>query len=67
MSREAILALLEQHVRLGEHHIARQREIIADFRMKGLPVELAETLLGLFEEMQILHLAHRDRVLNKIP
>ncbi|WP_245525045.1 hypothetical protein [Mesorhizobium sp. M8A.F.Ca.ET.165.01.1.1] len=56
--------MLEQHVLLGERHIARQREIVADFHHKGCRVDLAEELLILFEQMQLLHIAHRDRVLN---
>ncbi|TGQ80788.1 hypothetical protein EN851_34655 [Mesorhizobium sp. M8A.F.Ca.ET.208.01.1.1] len=62
--RETVLALLEQHVLLGERHIARQREIVADFHRKGLRSDIAEELLSLFEQMQLLHVAHRDRVRN---
>ncbi|TGQ71001.1 hypothetical protein EN829_001030 [Mesorhizobium sp. M00.F.Ca.ET.186.01.1.1] len=59
---DALLALLEQHVLLGERHIARQREIVADFQDRGFRADLAEELLELFEEMQLLHIAHRDRL-----
>ncbi|RWA62140.1 MAG: hypothetical protein EOQ27_15760 [Mesorhizobium sp.] len=62
--RETVLAMLEQHVLLGERHIARQREIVADFHHKGFRADLAEDLLTLFEQMQLLHVAHRDRLLN---
>lgn len=62
--RETVLAMLEQHVLLGERHIARQREIVADFHHKGYRSDLAEELLSLFEQMQFLHVAHRDRILN---
>ncbi|TGU87731.1 hypothetical protein EN794_050575 [Mesorhizobium sp. M00.F.Ca.ET.151.01.1.1] len=60
--REALLAQLEQHVLLGARHIARQREIVLDFHRKGFRTDLAEELLSLFEQMQLLHVAHRDRV-----
>ncbi|RVD67190.1 hypothetical protein EN751_38110 [Mesorhizobium sp. M4A.F.Ca.ET.029.04.2.1] len=62
--KETVLAMLEQQVLLGERHIARQREIVADFHHKGFRADLAEDLLTLFEQMQILHVAHRDRLLN---
>ncbi|TIX16220.1 MAG: hypothetical protein E5V46_03325 [Mesorhizobium sp.] len=62
--RENVLAMLEQHVLLGERHIARQREIVADLHQKGFRADLAEQLLKLFEQMQLLHIAHRDRLLN---
>ncbi|TIV72748.1 MAG: hypothetical protein E5V89_03870 [Mesorhizobium sp.] len=56
------LALLEQHVLIGERHIARQREIVADFHKKGFRTDLAEDLLTLFEQMQVLHISHRNRI-----
>ncbi|RVD33785.1 hypothetical protein EN742_28990 [Mesorhizobium sp. M4A.F.Ca.ET.020.02.1.1] len=62
--RETVLAMLEQHVLLGQRHIARQREIVADFHHKGFRADLAEDLLTLFEQMQLLHVAHRDRILT---
>ncbi|RVD52547.1 MAG: hypothetical protein EOS30_09760 [Mesorhizobium sp.] len=62
--REMVLAMLEQHVLLGERHIARQREIVADFHRKGFRTDIAEELLVLFEQMQVLHVAHRDHLLN---
>ncbi|TIW61027.1 MAG: hypothetical protein E5V49_13125 [Mesorhizobium sp.] len=60
--RDALLAVLEQHVLLGERHIARQREIVADFHDRGFRADLAEELLELFEQMQLLHIDHRDRL-----
>lgn len=49
---------------LGERHIARQREIVADLHHKGFRTDLADELLNLFEQMQLLHVAHRDRILR---
>ncbi|TGP69458.1 hypothetical protein EN870_33410 [bacterium M00.F.Ca.ET.227.01.1.1] len=62
--KETVLAMLEQHVLLGERHIARQREIVADFHHKGFRTDLAEELLSLFEKMEIVHVSHGDRLLN---
>ncbi|RWA58093.1 MAG: hypothetical protein EOQ27_31435 [Mesorhizobium sp.] len=58
------LSDVEQHVLLGERHIARQREIVADFHHKGFRTDLADELLNLLEQMQLLHVAHRDRILR---
>jgi membrane glycosyltransferase len=63
MTDSADLAMANSHVALGERHIVRQREIIADFRRAGHPTALAEALLGSFEEVLATHLAHRDRIL----
>lgn len=63
---KTVLAMLEQHVLLGERHITRQREIVADFHQKGFRSDLAEELLTLFEEMQLLHVAHRDRIHKRL-
>ncbi|PBB83718.1 hypothetical protein CK216_27190 [Mesorhizobium sp. WSM3876] len=61
---ETTLGMLERHVLLGERHIERQRAIVADFHHKGFRIDLAEDLLSLFEQMQILHVSHRDRILK---
>ncbi|RWA94864.1 MAG: hypothetical protein EOQ32_10275 [Mesorhizobium sp.] len=63
---ETTLEMLERHVLLGDRHIERQREIVADFHHKGFRTDLAEDLLTLFEQMQLLHVAHRDRLLNSM-
>ncbi|PBB84535.1 hypothetical protein [Mesorhizobium sp. WSM3876] len=62
--RETVLAMLEQQVLPGERHIARQRVIVADFHHKSFRTDLAEELLALFEQMQLLRVTHRDRLLN---
>ena len=56
------LALAEKHIKEAEAHIAQQREIIAQIRSVGQDSSIAEKLLGSFEEMQLLHLADRDRI-----
>ncbi|TIV60319.1 MAG: hypothetical protein E5V80_10005 [Mesorhizobium sp.] len=62
--RETLLTMLEEHVLLGQRHIARQREIVADCHRNGFRADLAEELLSLYEQMQLLHVAHRDRIRN---
>ena len=56
------LALAKQHVALGEKHITRQREIIADLELGGHDTTEAELLLRQFEELQVQHTSHRDRL-----
>jgi hypothetical protein len=60
---EARLAQAEQHVAQGERHITRQRELIAELERDGHDVTAASArdLLRLFEELQIMHVADRDR------
>ena len=51
-----------EHVALGERHLARQREIVGEYERLGLDVASAAWLLSLFEELQVLHVAGRDRL-----
>jgi hypothetical protein len=60
------LAMAEQHVALGERHIARQKEIVAEMERSGHDAFTAHNLLGLFEEMQVLHVKYRDRLRQKL-
>lgn len=55
-------ALVEEHVALAECHVARQKEIVAEFRRAGHSTALAETLLAAFEQTLAMHLDHRDRM-----
>ena len=62
MDKETIrrkLELANQHVELGERHIIRQREIVAEFERDQ---DAARALLATFEEIQITHVADRDRL-----
>jgi hypothetical protein len=58
----------EEHVAQGERHIARQREIIAELEHDGHDVAAAAArdLLRQFEELQGLHIAHRDRLKDEL-
>jgi hypothetical protein len=61
-----LLVEIEKHVVLGEGHITRQREIIAELERRGHPTVSANRLLCLFLETQELHIAHRDRLLKEL-
>jgi hypothetical protein len=60
------LAEVDRHVALGEKHIRRQREIVAEVRQRGDDVTRSEILLGLFEEMQQTHLEDRRRIRDQL-
>jgi hypothetical protein len=62
----AHLAEAEQHIALGERHIARQIEIIDMLGRGGHPTELATQVLKTYRELQITHLAHRDHIRNEL-
>ena len=62
MDKEAIrqhLVVAQQHVELGERHIKRQREIVEELDSDQ---RSARSLLTTFEEMQVTHVADRDRL-----
>ena len=63
---ERHLAQAEEAVVLGEHHIARQRALIAELEQKSHDTAQAKQLLATFEETQMLHLAGRDRVRREL-
>ena len=56
------LAMAERHVTVGEHHIERQRRVVAERRRQGLDSQGAVELLMRFERMQAMHVAGRDRL-----
>ena len=69
MNREMLerhLAMVEGHVSLGEGHIARQHELIAKLERSGHESGEAKSLLRSFEEMQGMHLAHRNRLQREL-
>ncbi|EJB06094.1 hypothetical protein GGI64_001894 [Rhizobium leguminosarum] len=59
---EKHLQQAREHVALGGQHIARQREIVAQLTNRGSDASEAQRLLKVFEESQILHVAHLDRL-----
>jgi hypothetical protein len=54
------LQTASRRVAEGEKYIAQQHEIIATLESNGLDTAPAKTVLLRFEELQGLHIAHRD-------
>jgi hypothetical protein len=62
----AHLAQASRHVREGERHIARQREIVCELERGGHDTSKAQALLIQFEELQALHVADCDRIAREL-
>jgi hypothetical protein len=60
------LATALRHVSEGERHIAQQHEIIASLKRDGLDTSAAEAVLLQFEDLQGIHVAHRDRLKKEL-
>ena len=60
------LALAQKHVADGERHVRRQRELVAELDRDGHDTWQAKDLLRLFEELQVIHVSGRDRLLNEL-
>ena len=52
---ETELEMAERHVREGEAHVARQRDLVAELRRDGHDTEQAEQLLTTFEATLAQH------------
>jgi len=63
---ERHLAQAEEAVRLGRSHIARQIEIVAELERDGHDATTARELLRTFEDLQVQHEGHRDRLLAEL-
>lgn len=63
---ELVLRQSEAHVVLGARHISRQKEIIAELERRGHDTDQARSLLVLFEELQVVHVQHRDRLIKQL-
>jgi hypothetical protein len=50
------------HITEGEHHLARQREIVAELANAGRDLKSAKALLIQFETMLANRLVDRDRI-----
>jgi hypothetical protein len=69
MDRNTILdhlAMVRRHVARGEQIVTQQHEIIARLERAGCDTSDAERLLLQFEEVQSLHVAHRERLEKKL-
>jgi hypothetical protein len=64
---EAHLAQVERHIRDGERHLLRQREIVDDLerhgRARSLTFKMAKDILETFEQAQLAHLNDRAHLL----
>ena len=56
----------EQHVALGERHIARQVQIIDELARADHSIHLAFDLLDTYCQLQVGHVAHRDRIRKQL-
>ena len=69
MDREMLLdhlALAERHILQGEAHLTAQRALIARLDRNGHDARPARDLLDLFEDLQRVHIADRDRLLREL-
>ena len=62
------LALAEEHVAKSQEHITRQQELVAELECHGHTrvAEKAKRLLAQFLELDVLHVAHRDRLKQQL-
>ena len=67
MAGEGNLEMVRRHIREGETHIARQREIVAQWARAGRDIDTPETVLAQFESIQDVHLAHLARIIAGRP
>ncbi len=69
MSRETLvrhLAQAEARIALGQKHIARQYEIIAELEQVGHDAVTARALLVVFETTHALHIEDHDQISAEI-
>jgi hypothetical protein len=69
MSRETLarhLVQAEARVAVGQKHIGRQKEIIAELDAVGHDAGTARALLVVFEATQALHIADRDQIAGEV-
>lgn len=63
---ETHLYQAERHVALGERHVARQLEIIAELESNGHDAIDAHSFLRQLKDLLGLHVAYRDRLRQEI-
>jgi hypothetical protein len=64
MDYETELEMVRGHVAQGRRHLATQRRIVDDLNHRGADTRLAHSLLASFEQLQAMHLAHLNRLLD---
>jgi hypothetical protein len=60
------LAQAERHVALGEEHVQNQRALVDKLARDGHDTAMARQLLSQFEDLQISHIADRDRLKKEL-
>lgn len=60
------LARAEKTVALGERHIEREEQMIADLDRAGHDTTQARALLATYRLTQVEHIAHRNRILEML-
>ncbi len=63
---EKTLAQAETRVAVGNQLIASQRDYVASLERSGRDPSQAKTLLDAFLELQLMHLANRDRLRGRL-
>ena len=58
--------LAYEHVKLGERHVWRQRELVAELEADGHDTTEAKRLLANFEALLEQHAQERDRLVRKL-
>ncbi|WP_120708254.1 hypothetical protein [Rhizobium jaguaris] len=69
MDRELLeqhLKLAKQHVAQGRRHIIRQKQIIFELARGQHDTSQARQLLSTFEELQLMHVAERNRLQKEL-
>lgn len=64
---ETEIEMVRRHVREGEEHVVRQREIVHRLPQSGEVAEIARALLVEFEKSLEAHRAHLARLLSANP
>jgi hypothetical protein len=60
------LSRAERHVAASEHHVARQRLVVAERQQDGFDAGEASRLLHQFAELLSLHIAERNRLRREL-
>ena len=59
---ETELEMVQRHVREGEIIVSRQHDLIADLKLRKMPIDQAEKLLFNFETTLLAHHDHLYRL-----
>ena len=63
---ERHLRLALQHVAVGERLIDKQLALLMTLEEHGHPTQVARKLLAQFEDVQAMHVADRDRLVDEL-